>query len=50
MNNKEPREGLVVKTPFKKPVLAMKLEEPVKVSWREEEMAWKIENLKKSTE
>ena len=39
MDDKEPREGVELKTSFKKPVLAMELEEPVKFSQREEEMA-----------
>ena len=41
LKNKEPREGIMVKTPFKKPVLAVELEESGRLSWREEEMAQK---------
>ena len=47
MDNKEPREGVVVKAPFKKPVLAVEVEDSGKLSRREEEMAQEIEKLKK---
>ena len=47
MDNEEPREGVKVKAPFKKPVLAVELEESGKLSRREEEMAQEIERLKK---
>ena len=35
INNKEPREGVVVKAPFKKPVLAVEVEDSGKLSRRE---------------
>ena len=47
MDNEEPREGVVVKAPFKKPVLAVEVEDSGKLSRREEEMAQEIERLKK---
>ena len=47
MDNKEPREGVVVKAPFEKPVLAVEVEDSGKLSRREEEMAQEIEKLKK---
>ena len=47
MENEEPREGVVVKAPFIKPVLALEVEDSGKLSRREEEMAQEIENLKK---
>ena len=47
MDNEEPREEVVVKARFKKPVLAVYLEDSVKLSQREEEMAQEIEKLKR---
>ena len=47
LDSKEPREGVVVNTPFNKPVLAIELEESGKLSQREEEMDQEIERLKK---
>ena len=47
MDNEEPREGVVVKAHFKKPVLAVEVEDSGKLSRREEEMAQEIERLKK---
>ena len=44
--DKEPKEVVVVKTPFIKHVLAVELEKSGKLSWREEEMAQEIERLK----
>ena len=47
MDNEEPREKVVVKAPFKKPVLALEVEDSGKLSQREEEMAQEIEKLKR---
>ena len=46
MDNEEPREGVVVKSPFKKPVLAVELEDSEKLSQREEKMTRKLKNEK----
>ena len=35
MDNEEPREGVVVKAPFKKPVLAVEVEDSGKLSRKE---------------
>ena len=50
MDNEEPREGVVVKAPFKNPVLAVEVEDSGKLSQREEEMAQEIEKLKRLNE
>ena len=47
MYNEKPREGVVVKAPFKKPVLAVEVEDLGKLSQREDEMAQEIEKLKR---
>ena len=47
MDNEEPREGIVFKAPFKKPVLATEVEDSGKLRQREEEMAQEIEKLKR---
>ena len=47
VDNEEPREGVVVKAPFKKPILAIEVENSGKLSQREEEMAQEIEKLKR---
>ena len=47
MYNEEPKEGVVVKAPFKKPELAMEVEDSGKLSQREEDMYQEIKKLKR---